>query len=599
MKAILHLKKRHFSFSPFSQRLFWSVFTMFLGFMICVTVFQFEREKKFSELKIHELLQNYNFQLHSKYTSTIKVDRMVEDFINDIPEKNLRVTIIDLKGTVIYDNTHQVKYDNHYMREELRYAREGVNSYAIRTSKTTGQHYFYSASYFGNFIFRCALPYNPKLIDALAINKNFIYFMLFILLIYMFILSRFTLSIGNTISKLREFALRLEKQQDPSSDFKFPNNELGDISNNIVTFYNLHQRVKHDLMVEREKIEKHFQYAREGFAMFSADGSEILSNILFIQFINTFADLSIYQTEEAINVKELAPIRDFIKKHLGKTNTRVWRHAVTIDKGGKIFLIECILFLDDSYELSINDISRQEEESRMKQQLTQNIAHELKTPVSSIQGYLETILTVKNLDPEKEKYFLNRCYSQSTRLADLLHDISVLNRLSEAGSLFELKETDICELIDDIERTCSPEMEKKHITFTKNLANHPIIKGNYSLLYSIFRNLMDNAIAYAGTGIQISVSCYKEDPNFYYFSFEDNGVGIPSKHVNRIFERFYRVDKGRSRKMGGTGLGLSIVKNAVKFHKGRISVKSELDKRTIFFFTLKKYISIKETKTEA
>ncbi|MCK9343551.1 MAG: ATP-binding protein, partial [Massilibacteroides sp.] len=214
-------------------------------------------------------------------------------------------------------------------------------------------------------------------------------------------------------------------------------------------------------------------------------------------------------------------------------------------------------------------------------------------------GYLETILTVKNLDPEKEKYFLNRCYSQSTRLADLLHDISVLNRLSEAGSLFELKETDICELIDDIERTCSPEMEKKHITFTKNLANHPIIKGNYSLLYSIFRNLMDNAIAYAGTGIQISVSCYKEDPNFYYFSFEDNGVGIPSKHVNRIFERFYRVDKGRSRKMGGTGLGLSIVKNAVKFHKGRISVKSELDKRTIFFFTLKKYISIKETKTEA
>ena len=131
-------------------------------------------------------------------------------------------------------------------------------------------------------------------------------------------------------------------------------------------------------------------------------------------------------------------------------------------------------------------------------------------------------------------------------------------------------------------------MEEKQITSEVILPGDPTIHGNYSLLYSIFRNLYDNAIAYAGEGSQITVNCYKEDPKFYYFSFADNGVGISEEHINRIFERFYRVDKGRSRKVGGTGLGLSIVKNGVNFHKGQISAKSSPGKGVTFFFTLKK-----------
>ena len=113
---------------------------------------------------------------------------------------------------------------------------------------------------------------------------------------------------------------------------------------------------------------------------------------------------------------------------------------------------------------------------------------------------------------------------------------------------------------------------------------------SYTHLDVYKRQLYDNAIAYAGEGIHITVSCYKEDPKFYYFSFSDNGVGVSEEHVNRIFERFYRVDKGRSRKVGGTGLGLSIVKNGVNFHKGQISAKSGLGKGMTFFFTLKKKI---------
>ena len=118
--------------------------------------------------------------------------------------------------------------------------------------------------------------------------------------------------------------------------------------------------------------------------------------------------------------------------------------------------------------------------------------------------------------------------------------------------MFELSEVNIQKLVGEIEKECSKEMEEKKITTEVALPGNPTIYGNYSLLYSIFRNLYDNAIAYAGEGIHITVSCYKEDPKFYYFSFSDNGVGVSEEHVNRIFERFYRVDKGRRRKVGGT-----------------------------------------------
>jgi signal transduction histidine kinase len=414
--------------------------------------------------------------------------------------------------------------------------------------------------------------------------------MILMTLIFFFVLSRFTFSIGRTISKLRDFALNIEKDRIPENDYIFPNDELGDISKNIVTLYHRQQKAKDELSMEREKLIKHFQYAKEGFAMFTAEGKEILSNILFIQFLNVISDNQIRQAEDAQDIRELEPIKAFLNKNIPNMNRKrkVLRESVTIDKNGKIFLIECILFLDNSYEISINDISRQEEESRMKRQLTQNVAHELKTPVSSIQGYLETIISNPELTPDKRQFFLERCYSQSTRLTGLLRDISVLNRLDEASEMFDLSDINIPKLIVEIQKECSKEMEEKQITSEVTLPGDPTIHGNYSLLYSIFRNLYDNAIAYAGEGSQITVNCYKEDPKFYYFSFADNGVGISEEHINRIFERFYRVDKGRSRKVGGTGLGLSIVKNGVNFHKGQISAKSSPGKGVTFFFTLKK-----------
>ena len=575
---------------PFSKRLFWTFFLLFLGFIACFLLFQYEREKEFNEEKLNNVLSTCNYQLFRKCIKSDNVQTTVKEFLADIPLQDLRVTIIDPTGRVLFDNSVADELDNHNDRSEVKMARLQHEGFAIRSSASTGKRYFYSATNIGGYIYRSALAYDPYVWGVLKVNKDFLYFLSMMTVIYFFVLSHFTTSIGKTISRLRDFARTAEKEQMPDLDYVFPNDELGDISQHIVTLYHQQQRAKYALSMEREKLVNHFQYAKEGFAMFDADGHEILSNSLFIQFMNIISDRQLHDVEEAIEMPDLKPIKSFLHDDHPEFNRKkkVLRNTLTIDKNGKIFQVECILFIDRTYELSIDDISRQEEESRMKRELTQNISHELKTPVSSIQGFLETLLANPELDGEQRSFFLQRCYSQSMRLSGLLRDISVLNRLDEASSLFERSKVDIVKMIQEIERECSQEMEIKHITSELALPGNPTIIGNTSLLYSIFRNLYDNAIAYAGEGVKITVNCYKEDSKFYYFSFSDNGVGIAPEHINRIFERFYRVDKGRSRKMGGTGLGLSIVKNSVHFHKGQISVKSRPGEGVTFFFTLKK-----------
>ncbi|MCD7933641.1 MAG: ATP-binding protein [Tannerellaceae bacterium] len=583
------LGKRRISFS---QRLFWSVLTIFLLFIACFFIFQYQREKSFAEDKLNNVLSNYNYQLYRYTQNAENIEEVVGKFIEDIPQQELRVTIIDPSGKVLFDNNLQEELSNHNNRQEVIKARSFGQGFAIRHSDTTGKQYFYSATNIGDFIYRSALPYDPVLKELLKIDTGFIYFLTIMAILFLFVISSFTRSIGKTVSKLKEFALHAYNGQMPDTDYVFPDDELGDIAKHIITLYHRQQKSASALSMEREKLMKHFQYAKEGFAMFDPNGKEILSNIFFIQFFNILSDTCIHQAEEALELVETEPVKLFLKKNLSNRNRKknVLREAVTIDKNGKIFLIECLLFLDNSYEISIHDISIREQESRMKKQLTQNIAHELKTPVSSIQGYLETILSNPRLDPEKKEAFLERCYAQSSRLTHLLRDISVLNRLDEAANMFDLTDIHITRLVAEIENEAAKRMQEKRITSEVILPGDPVIYGNYSLLYSIFQNLYDNAIAYAGEDIRITLNCYKEDPKYYYFSFSDTGTGISEEHINRIFERFYRLDKGRSRKAGGTGLWLSIVKHGVQFHKGQISAKSSPGKGLTFYFTLKKKI---------
>ena len=231
--------------------------------------------------------------------------------------------------------------------------------------------------------------------------------------------------------------------------------------------------------------------------------------------------------------------------------------------------------------------STRKEQDILKRQLTQNIAHELKTPVASIQGYLETILDNPHINEETKDQFLQRCYAQSERLTSLLRDISTLNRLDDGSDMIDFEAVDITQMVCDIAKETALERQERKMTFNNRIPERIIVKGNRSLLYSVFRNLTDNALAYAGEGTTITLEA-KELGNKWHFIFRDNGQGVPQEHLARLFERFYRVDKGRSRKMGGTGLGLAIVKNSILLHGGTIRVNNSPEGGLKFDFTIKK-----------
>lgn len=260
--------------------------------------------------------------------------------------------------------------------------------------------------------------------------------------------------------------------------------------------------------------------------------------------------------------------------------------ALVTMRGRYIHLKESI----EKGKVSMYDKLRDSEEdkARLKRQLTQNVAHELKTPVSSIQGYLETIVSNPDIDAQTKDQFIQRCYAQSRRLSSLLADISTLNKLDDAPQGYEFESVSIPDLLQSIRRDVSMQMEANHVTFRSLVEPGVEVNGNPSLLYSIFRNLTDNSIAYGGEEVTITVQVLSESTDFYTFSFSDNGPGVASEHIPHLFERFYRIDKGRSRKMGGTGLGLAIVKNSVLLHRGTISVRLGIAGGLEFIFTLPK-----------
>jgi len=225
-----------------------------------------------------------------------------------------------------------------------------------------------------------------------------------------------------------------------------------------------------------------------------------------------------------------------------------------------------------------------------KRQLTNNLNHELKTPVASIQVCLETLLSGIELSEEKRQELLGRCYANTDRLRRLLADVSLITRMEDGSQLIDLEKVVIDDILCEIAEELDALPEEQHMMLHLDLNEPIIVKGNHSLISSIFRNLTENALAYSG-GKNIYISLLSHAQGFYRICFEDDGCGVDEEKLSRLFERFYRVDKGRSRQRGGTGLGLSIVKHAVLFHGGTISVSNRPSGGLRFVFTLPEIIS--------
>ena len=240
---------------------------------------------------------------------------------------------------------------------------------------------------------------------------------------------------------------------------------------------------------------------------------------------------------------------------------------------------------DREHALALHE---EQEKIRIKKQLTNNINHELKTPVAAIQGYLETLLANPCLTAEKRTAFLEKSCAQVERLRHLLSDVSTITRMDEGRELIGKEPVVLNDLIDEVRADMELRPEGQRLRVNCDFQGPVEVEGNPSLLSSVFRNLADNAAAYSG-GRDIFIRLLSDTAEACTILFADNGIGVDEEHLPHLFERFYRIDKGRSRKLGGTGLGLSIVKNAVVIHGGTITVRNGERGGLEFVFTLRKH----------
>ncbi|MDO5461087.1 MAG: ATP-binding protein [Bacteroidales bacterium] len=235
----------------------------------------------------------------------------------------------------------------------------------------------------------------------------------------------------------------------------------------------------------------------------------------------------------------------------------------------------------------VNSYEAEQEKNRLKRQLTNNINHELKTPVASIQVCLETLLSGISLSEEKRQELIGRCYTHNERLRRLLNDVSLITRMEDGSALIGKEPIIINEIINEVAEELNIMPEEERLMLHTDFEEEVVVDGNPSLIGSIFRNLTENAIAYS-EGKNIYISLLENNERMCRIRFEDDGKGVDTEQLPHLFERFYRIDKGRSRKKGGTGLGLAIVKHAVQFHGGNITVTNRPGGGLKFDFSLKK-----------
>lgn len=246
-----------------------------------------------------------------------------------------------------------------------------------------------------------------------------------------------------------------------------------------------------------------------------------------------------------------------------------------------VFIIRMLSVRADAEAEKEADIKLQSQ----KRRITGNLAHELRTPVTSIRGYLETLVDNPQMADDKKELFTERAYLQSLRLSDLIRDISLITKMEEAPEMLGKEHIGIRKLTEEVFEEFASAIADKDITVENSIPDDISIKANQTLLYALFRNLVENSIRYGGSAISIHLECAPAD-GMLQFTYYDDGKGVSEEHIGKIFERFYRIPEENAHRAEGSGLGLSIVKNAVAFHGGTISASHVVPHGLCFRFTI-------------
>lgn len=571
----------------YKKRVLFSFLLIFAAFAALIIYVEQKEEIRYRTESLESELDDYSDIVHNyiqKYTLTDSNITQIHELIDVLPE-GARVTVVRLDGSVLFDRevADVSTLDNHSNRPEiLRAQYQGVGS-DIRMSSSVKEKFLYYAKSYEDCFVRMALPYNVEVQNLLKADNMFIYIVVGLFFLVLLLLNYAVSRFGKSISELKHFSSLVKDNSPLPKEINFPDDELGEIGNELVEIFKQREKDKKQLEVEREKLIRHFKYSAEGFAIFSSEKKQQFCNSHFLQYLNLLVDNPALDANALFREEIFNPVTEFVNLTERPKNQNVFQ----INKNGRSFVIQTVIYEDKSFEVSIRDITQIEKTRLIKQEMTNNIAHELRTPVTSMRAYLET-LTGADISEERRKQFIDRAYIQSVRLSNLIEDVSLLSKIDEPLSRFTFEEVNLADIIAEVRIDLADKIEQNDVKLNISVRPDLKIRGNHSLIYSIFRNMIDNSINYAGRSTAINISNYLEDEKFVYFSYYDTGKGVDEKTLTRIFERFYRGDEGRTRESGASGLGLAIVRNAVHVHRGEIQAKNRAGAGLEFLFTLHK-----------
>jgi len=498
-----------------------------------------------------------------------------------------RITVIKTDGVVIGDSEANPKdMENHAHRPEIAQALKGNVGTSLRYSRTINQDMLYVAipvmenkKIIGVIRTSLSLSMINKLISS--INRKVIWagVGIFILaLIIAFISSRvFARPIDDMVNVSRQiasgnFSARLSTRT---------KNELGELSNSLNLMAQKLEKLFEETSREKEEIKGVLSAMVEGVFVLDSEGRIIMANESFKRICNLSKVIGKHYWE----VLRSTDLKRFVDEVMISGKSRTIEIKIP-SIGGENVYVGTATPIGKRREtvVVLHDITEIKGLEKIKADFVASVSHELKTPLTTIKGFVET-LEDEAVGKEEAHHFLGIIKKHTNRLINLVSDLLLLSRLEDKKQRLEIEDVDLRRLISDILAILRDKIDKKKLKLECLIPdNLPMIKGDSFLLEQLFVNVIDNAINYTKEGkIKLKVMPLNKKIKI---EISDTGVGIPAEHLPRIFERFYRVDKTRSRELGGTGLGLSIVKHIVLTHNGKIDVKSKVGKGTTFTIIL-------------
>lgn len=395
----------------------------------------------------------------------------------------------------------------------------------------------------------------------------------FVLFIYFYIIHKRNLGILNSISHI------ISDSKDSVPVIKIID-ALSEMKENLEARYSEATKSRENMRIILENV-------NDGIAIVNGEGKIMLSNSSVCRFMG-IENCSL-ENKKIVEVFENYDILNFVDKNLKNFTADSMEFSLIYPQKRYLKCDAIPVMLKENEKaliIVIKDITKERELDNFRREFISNVSHELKTPLTSIHGYAETLMDDDFKDVETAKKFLGIIENESARMSRLINDLLDLQKLEEEKTKFQFEEIDLSKVVEYVSRIVKPMTESLGVELKISCKDHIKIYGDFDRLVQAILNLTDNAIKYTSqkeNGIKsVEVICEMIDEQSCQVIVRDTGIGIPSDALSRLFERFYRVDKARSRKVGGTGLGLSIVKMIVEAHKGKIEVSSELGKGSEF-----------------